>query len=284
MCSRFKLPQGRQQKNCCELDHSFGWSTHTHTHPHMAASQNSRSGSTPKTHRRSGPAIQTDPDLTIQAYDPDPFVLSWLDIFFLQSTEKCYSALQSTTPVLLCTTRWSREFWKNLAIQIQTPFQASSMESTGGSVHSQPCCPRRKTGLCVQCRIIWFTLSRIWNDYHDSWRSVPDVRKRRFTKVVVPDVRITAERSRPVYRPMPILLSSSLDNVQPFCITQLTKGPVKTRSSRTSHSATLFRAPHIPTLYCLHTVYVCIYIYIYWILHIFTAYVSLCLYIPIIIS
>ena len=39
---------------------------------------------------RSRPAIQTDPDLTIQTYDPDPFVLSSLDIFF-------YKVLKSIT-------------------------------------------------------------------------------------------------------------------------------------------------------------------------------------------
>ena len=80
----------------------------------MAASQNSRSGSTSKTHRRSRPAIQTDPDLTIQTdpdltvqtYDPDPFVLCWLDIFFYKVLKSItlyykvllqyYSVLQST--------------------------------------------------------------------------------------------------------------------------------------------------------------------------------------------
>ena len=50
-----------------------------------------------------------------------------------------------------------------------------------------------------QCKIFWFFLSRIHTDYHDSLHSVPDVWNRRFTKVAVPDVRITAERSRPVY-------------------------------------------------------------------------------------
>ena len=50
-----------------------------------------------------------------------------------------------------------------------------------------------------QCKIIWCFWGRIHTDYHDSIHSVPDVRNRRFTKVAVPDVRITAERSRPVY-------------------------------------------------------------------------------------
>ena len=50
-----------------------------------------------------------------------------------------------------------------------------------------------------QCKIIWCFWGRIHTDYHDPIHSVPDVRNRRFTKVAVPDVRITAERSRPVY-------------------------------------------------------------------------------------
>ena len=43
--------------------------------------------------------IQTDPDLTIQTYDPDPFVLCWLDIFFkvLNSTTLYYKVLKSTS-------------------------------------------------------------------------------------------------------------------------------------------------------------------------------------------
>ena len=120
--------------------------------------------------------IQTDPDLTIQTYDPDPFVLCWLEIFFFKVLKsitlstKCYSSTTLYYKVLLCTTKydvgWSREFWKNLAIPFQTsfqtvpdPFQTSSMESKG-SVHSQPCCQEDKTGLCVQCRIIWFQALR----------------------------------------------------------------------------------------------------------------------------
>ena len=69
------------------------------TYINMAASQNARSGSTPKTHRRSRPAIQTDPDLTIQT-DPDlwsrPLCFMLVGNFLFQSTEKYYSVLQST--------------------------------------------------------------------------------------------------------------------------------------------------------------------------------------------
>ena len=187
------------------------------TKSYMAASQNARSGSTPKTHRRSRPPIQTDPDLTIQTYDPDPFVLSSLDIFFykvlkcttlhykvlvllqyhsvLQSatkywkvllcttnssttlyykvllcTTKYYSVLQSTTlyyKVLLCATKYysvvqsTTLYYKVLQSTIlgdlvnfgkiwlsrSRPFQTRSRpvpRNPRASVHSQPCCPRRK--------------------------------------------------------------------------------------------------------------------------------------------
>ena len=87
---------------------------------YMAASQNARSGSTPKTHRRSRPPIQTcdpdrsrphdpdrsrphDPDL----YDPDPFVLCWLEIFFfkvLRSITLYYKVLLQYYFVLESTT------------------------------------------------------------------------------------------------------------------------------------------------------------------------------------
>ena len=168
--------------------------------------------------------IQTDPDLTIQTYDPDPFVLCWLDMFFFKvlkrsekyyilCTTKYYSSTTLYYKVLLCTTKydagWSREFkiWPSRSRPRSRPFQTRSRpvpwNPRAVSIHSHVA-QEEKTGLCVQCRIIWFSLSRIWNDYHDSRHSVPDVRKRHFTKVVVPDVRIIAERSRPVYRPMPI--------------------------------------------------------------------------------
>ena len=42
--------------------------------------------------------IQTDPDLTIQTYDPDPFVLCWLDIY-----KVFFKVLKS---ILLCTTKY----------------------------------------------------------------------------------------------------------------------------------------------------------------------------------
>ena len=103
--------------------------------------------------------IQTDPDLTVQTYDPDLFVLFWLDIFFykvLKSTTLHYKVLLQYYFVLQSTILYyklrlgSPEFWKNLTIPFQTsfqtvpdPFQTSSMESKG-SAHSQPCCPRRK--------------------------------------------------------------------------------------------------------------------------------------------
>lgn len=53
--------------------------------------------------------------------------------------------------------------------------------------------------------------------YHvDSRRSVPDVRNRPFTRVAVPDVRITAGRSRPVYRPTAIYKVDSTRTVIQF--------------------------------------------------------------------
>ena len=57
--------------------------------------------------------IQTDPDLTIQTYDPDPFVLCWLDMFFFKvlksiilCTTKYYSSTTLYYKVLLCTTKY----------------------------------------------------------------------------------------------------------------------------------------------------------------------------------
>ena len=141
----------------------------------MAASQNARSGSTPKTHRRSRPPIQTcdpdrsrpqdpdrsrpqDPDRS-RPHDPDPFVLCWLEIFFFKvlksitlyyCTTKYYSVLQST---MLGDLVNFGKIWPSRSRPRSRPFQTSSMESKG-SVHSQPCCQEDKTGLCVQCRII----------------------------------------------------------------------------------------------------------------------------------
>ena len=177
--------------------------------------------------------IQTDPDLTIQTYDPDPFVLCWLDMFFFKVLKSIiYSVLRSTTPVLLCTTKCYSvlqstmlgdlvnfgKIWPSRSRPRSRPFQTRSRpvpwNPRAVSIHSHVA-QEEKTGLCVQCRIIWFSLSRIWNDYHDSRHSVPDVRKRHFTKVVVPDVRIIAERSRPVYRPMPKWMGNRCNS---FCL------------------------------------------------------------------
>ena len=165
--------------------------------------------------------IQTDPDLTIQTYDPDPFVLCWLDIFFFKVLKSItlyykvllqyYFVLQSLTlyyKVRCWVISWILEkIWPSRSRPRSRPFQTRSRpvpwNPRAVSIHSHVA-QEERTGLCVQCRTIWFSLSRIWHDYHDSRHSVPDVRKRHFTKVVVPDVRIIAERSRPVYRPMPI--------------------------------------------------------------------------------
>ena len=168
---------------------------------YMAASQNARSGSTPKTHRRSRPPIQTcdpdrsrphDPDRS-RPHDPDPFVLCWLDIFFFKVLKSItvyykvllqyYKVLLQYYKVTLCTTKydagWSREFWKNLAIPFQTsfqtvpdPFQTSSMESKG-RVHSQPCCPRRKNRSVrpVQNHLIQFKSYMKWLSWFQALRS-----------------------------------------------------------------------------------------------------------------
>ena len=161
----------------------------------LAASQNARSGSTPKTHRRSRPPIQTfDPDRS-RPHDPDlwsrPLCFMLVGHVLFQSTEKYYvlcttKYYSSTTlyyKVLLCTTKydagWSREFWKNLAIPFQTsfqtvpdPFQTSSMESKG-SVHSQPCCPRRKNRSVrpVQNHLIQFKSYMKWLSWFQALRS-----------------------------------------------------------------------------------------------------------------
>ena len=168
---------------------------------HMAASQNARSGSTPKTHRRSRPPIQTcDPDRSrprsrpIQTSRSRPmiqtplFYVGWTFSFskywkVLLCTTKYYSSTTLYYKVLLCTTKydagWSREFWKNLAIPFQTsfqtvpdPFQTSSMESKG-SVHSQPCCPRRKNRSVrpVQNHLIQFKSYMKWLSWFQALRS-----------------------------------------------------------------------------------------------------------------
>ena len=109
---------------------------------------------------RSRPVIQTDPDLTIQT-DPNLTIQTMIQtrLFYVGWTfsEKYYSVLQSTTPVLLCTTKYCSvpqstmlgdlvnfaKIWPSRCRPRSRPFQTSSMESKG-SVHSQPCCPRRK--------------------------------------------------------------------------------------------------------------------------------------------
>ena len=169
--------------------------------------------------------IQTSRSRPIQTSRSRPmiqtplFYVGWTFSFskywkVLLCTTKYYSSTTLYYKVLLCTTKydagWSPEFWKNLAIPFQTsfqtvpdPFQTSSMESKG-SVHSQPCCPRRinRSVRPVQNLLIQFKSYMKWLSWFQALRS------RRFffhfTKVVVPDVRIIAERSRPVYRPMPI--------------------------------------------------------------------------------
>ena len=215
----------------------------------MAASQNSRSGSTPKTHRRSRPPIQTcDPDLTIQTCDPDlwsrplasfrlglliqtpcfilewtcwilphPFPYGWtvaledmLSSCLLRLA--CYSCLACS--LLLAAARLEHfgsrpvtKIWSKSAYPVPdlVPHRSRPVPDRSRSFrHRSMESNLMEEEVSGQCKIFWFFLSRIHADYHDSIHSVPDVRNRRFTKVAVQDVRITAERSRPVYRPIPM--------------------------------------------------------------------------------
>ena len=85
---------------------------------------------------RSRPAIQTDPDLTIQTYDP----VSWI--------------------------------LEKFGHPVPDPFQTSSMESTG-SVHSQACCPRRKNRSVrpAQNHLIHFKSYMKWLSWFQALRS-----------------------------------------------------------------------------------------------------------------
>ena len=135
--------------------------------------------------------IQTDPDLTIQTYDPDPFVLCWLDIFFFKVLKSItlyykvllqyYFVLQSISlyyKVRCWVTSWILEkFGIPFKTSFQTvpdPFQTSSMESKG-SVHSQPCCPRRKNRSVrpVQNHLIQFKSYMKWLSWFQALRSRP---------------------------------------------------------------------------------------------------------------
>ena len=157
--------------------------------PHAIQTPDPDQRSRPIQTSRSRP-IQTSRSRPIQTYDPDPFALCWLDIFFFKvvtsiilCTTKYYSSTTLYYKVLLCTTKydagWSREFWKNLAIPFQTsfqtvpdPFQTSSMESKR-SVHSRPCCPRRKNRSVhpAQNHLIQFKSYMKWLSWFQALRS-----------------------------------------------------------------------------------------------------------------
>ena len=206
---------------------------------YMAAPQNSRSGSTPKTHRRSRPPIQTcdpdrsrphDPDLWsrpmiqtscfilfgfvdpdplfyfgVNMLDPAPSLPLWLDcgleghaVQLLAAASLLLAAAQlehfGSRPV---TKIWSKSAYPvpDLVPHRSRPVPDRSRSFPDRSMESN----LMEEEFSGQCKIIWCFWGRIHTDYHDSIHSVPDVRNRRFTKVAVPDVRITAERSRPVY-------------------------------------------------------------------------------------
>ena len=210
---------------------------------YMAAPQNSRSGSTPKTHRRSRPPIQTcDPDRS-RPHDPDlwsrplasfclglliqtpcfilewtcwilphPFPYGWtvalkdmLSSCLLRLA--CYSCLACS--LLLAAAQLEQfgsrpvtKIWSKSAYPVPdlVPHRSRPVPDRSRSFpHRSMESNLMEEEVSGQCKIFWFFLSRIHTVYHDSIHSVPDVRNRRFTKVAVPDVRITAERSRPVY-------------------------------------------------------------------------------------
>ena len=92
-----------------------------------------------------------------------------------------------------CRTRHAGRTWR--CLHCTPPHQPSTLHR----LYTLSCRQRMLTGP-------HFFLRHIWNDYHDSRHSVPDVRNRHVTKVTVPDVRITAERSRPVFRCIAISL------------------------------------------------------------------------------
>ena len=195
----------------------------SHVYVYMAASQNARSGSTPKTHRRSRPPIQTsDPDRS-RPHDPDlwsrPLCLIFVRHLRLQSTEKYYSALQSTgtTPVPFCTTKcYNYKVLKGTTfyykLQYYSVLQSTTLyykviqstilgdlvnfgkfghpvpdlvpdrsrpvpdqfqTSSTASVHSQPCCPRRKNRFVrpAQNHLIHFKSSMKWLSWFQALRS-----------------------------------------------------------------------------------------------------------------
>ena len=138
--------------------------------------QNPQAIQTPDPDLRSRP-IQTSRSRPIQTSRSRPMIQTTL--FYVGWT---YS-FSKYWKVLLCTTKydagWSREFWKNLAIPFQTsfqtvpdPFQTSSMGSKG-SVHSQPCCPRRKNRSVrpAQNHLIQFKSYMKWLSWFQALRS-----------------------------------------------------------------------------------------------------------------
>ena len=170
----------------------------------MAASQNARSGSTPKNPH----AIQTpDPDLRsrpiqtsrsrpIQTSRSRPMIqtplsyVGWTFSFskywkvllcttkYYSSTTLYYKSISLYYKVRCWVTSWILEkFGIPFQTSFQTvpdPFQTSSMESKG-SVHSQPCCPRRKNRSVrpVQNHLIQFKSYMKWLSWFQALRSRP---------------------------------------------------------------------------------------------------------------
>ena len=147
------------------------------------------------------PKPTRDPDRS-RPHDPDlwsrPLCFMLVGHFLFQSSEKYYTlyykvllqyyfVLQSISlyyQVRCWVISWILEkFWPSRSRPRSRPFQTRSRpvpwNPRAVSIHSHVA-QEEKTGLCIQCRMIWFSLSRIWNDYHDSRHSVPDMRKKTF--------------------------------------------------------------------------------------------------------
>ena len=125
------------------------------------------------------------------------FIVGWAFSFTFSKYWKVLLCTTKYYSVLLCTTKYDSVLQSTMSDLVNfgriwpsrsrprsrpVPWNPRAV-----SIHSHVA-QEEKTGLRVQCRIIWFNLSRIWNHYHDSRHSVPGVRNRHFTKVVVPDV------------------------------------------------------------------------------------------------
>ena len=120
-----------------------------------------------------------DPDRS-RPHDPDlwsrPLCFMLVGHVLFQSTEKYYSVLQST---MLGDLVNFGKIWPSRSRPRSRPFQTRSRpvpwNPRAVSIHSHVA-QEEKTGLCVQCRIIWFSLSCIrmymkWLSWFQALRS-----------------------------------------------------------------------------------------------------------------